>query len=134
VREITVTTERRTHVVDITAQVRAALTDAGEAAAVLLYVPHTTAGIVLQEHAGSDPAVATDLEMAMERVVQDDWPWEHYEPGNVNPWAHSRAALTATSVTVPLSAGELALGTYQGIFLCEFDGPKTRRVYVTLLA
>jgi secondary thiamine-phosphate synthase enzyme len=101
---------------------------------VLLYVPHTTAGIVIQEHAGSDPAVATDFEMAIERVVEDGWPWEHYEEGNVNPWAHSRAALTATSVTIPLVEGKLALGTYQGVFFCELDGPKTRRVYVTLLA
>jgi secondary thiamine-phosphate synthase enzyme len=133
VPEITVRSERRTHVVDVTAQVRDALGDLEGAAAILLYVPHTTAGIVIQEHAGSDPAVGTDLEMALERIVQDGWPWEHYEEGNVNPWAHARTALTASSVTIPVVDGSLALGTYQGVFLCEFDGPKTRRILITHL-
>ncbi len=132
-RELTVTTDRRTHVVDMTERVRSAVGEGTEGAAVLLYVPHTTAGIVIQERAGSDPAVAADLEMALERIVDDAWPWEHYEEGNVNPWAHARAALTATSVSIPLVEGKLALGTYQGIFLCELDGPKTRKVYVTVL-
>jgi secondary thiamine-phosphate synthase enzyme len=128
VREITVTTERRTHVVEITAKVREALGDPGAAAACLVYVPHTTAGVVINE--GDDPAVGTDLEMAFERIVDDGWPWEHLEEGNVNPWAHPRTALTASSVVIPIVDGKLALGTYQAIFFCEFDGPKERRVLV----
>jgi secondary thiamine-phosphate synthase enzyme len=132
VREFTLETERRTHVVDVTRQVRDCV-NGGEAAAVVVFVPHTTGGVVVQEHAGSDPDVARDLEMALERVVEDGWPWKHYEPGNVNPWAHARAALTATSVVIPLVDGKLALGAYQGIFFCELDGPKTRRVYVAEL-
>ncbi len=129
--EFEVRTERRTEVVDVTARVREALGDAGEAAAALVYVPHTTAGIVIQEHA--DPAVGRDLEMALERIVEDGWPWEHIEDGEVNPWSHVRAALTASSVVIPLVDGKLALGTWQGLFFCEFDGPRTRRVYVSTL-
>lgn len=132
-RQFEVSTERRTHAVDVTERVRDAVGAPGEASAVVVYVPHTTAGIVMQEHAGSDPAVARDLEMALERIVDDSWPWQHFEEGNVNPWSHARAALTATSIVIPLVDGKLALGTYQGVFLCELDGPKTRSVYVATL-
>ena len=128
--EFTVTTERRTQVIDVTANVRSAL-DGTDGNAVLVYVPHTTAGVVVQEHA--DPAVARDLEMALERIVDDGWPWKHLEDGEVNPWSHVRAALTATSVLLPLADGDLALGTWQGIFFCEFDGPRTRRLLVSTL-
>jgi secondary thiamine-phosphate synthase enzyme len=131
VPELTLTTDRRTQVIDITAAVREALGNADSAAAALVYVPHTSAGVVVQEHA--DPAVARDLEMALERIVEDGWPWEHIEEGDVNPWSHVRAALTATSVVLPVTGGELALGTWQGIFFCEFDGPRTRKVLVSAL-
>ena len=130
-REFEVRTERRTQVLDVTAEVRAALEAADAGAAALVYVPHTTAGVIVQEHA--DPAVARDVERALERIVQDAWEWEHIESGEVNPWSHIRAALTATSVVVPLRAGDLALGRWQGIFFCEFDGPRTRKVFVTTL-
>ena len=129
--ELTLTTDRRTQVIDITAAVRDALGNADGAAAALVYVPHTSAGVVVQEHA--DPAVARDLEMAFERIVEDGGPWEHIEEGDVNPWSHVRAALTATSVVLPVADGELALGTWQGIFFCEFDGPRTRKVLVSAL-
>jgi secondary thiamine-phosphate synthase enzyme len=130
VREFTVTTERRTQVLNVTAEVRNAL-EGGDGAAVVVYVPHTTAGVVVQEHA--DPDVGRDLEMALERIVDDGWPWKHLEDGEVNPWSHVRASLTATSVVIPLVDGDLALGTWQGIFFCEFDGPRTRRVLVSTL-
>lgn len=130
--ELTLRTDRRTHVVDITARVVEALGDLpSDAAAALVYVPHTTAGIVINE--GDDPAVGRDLEMAFERIVDDRWPWEHLEEGNINPWSHPRTALTASSVVIPIVDGKLALGTYQAIFFCEFDGPKTRRVIVGTL-
>ena len=131
-RELAVTTERKTQLVDVTDGVRSALADAGEASAALVYVPHTTAGVVVQEHA--DPAVARDLERALERIVGEGWGWEHIEAGEENAPSHVRAALTATSLLVPLREGELALGTWQGIFFCEFDGPRRRTVYVTTLA
>ena len=130
-REFEVRTERKTQVLDVTQEVRAALDDAGDAAAALVYVPHTTAGLIVQEHA--DPAVARDFERGLERIVGDDWGWEHIEEGEENAPSHIRAALTATSVVIPLREGALALGTWQGIFFCEFDGPRTRKVLVTTL-
>jgi secondary thiamine-phosphate synthase enzyme len=96
-----------------------------------VYVPHTTAGLIIQEHA--DPAVGRDFERGLEQIVGDDWGWEHIEEGEENAPSHIRAALTATSVVIPMRDGELALGTWQGIFLCEFDGPRTRTVLVTTL-
>jgi secondary thiamine-phosphate synthase enzyme len=131
VHEIRVRTERRTHLVDITRDVQASL-DGDGGSAVLVYVPHTTAGVTINEHA--DPAVARDFEAALERMVGDDWGWQHVEAGEENAPSHIRASLMSPQVLVPLSSGRLALGTWQGIFLCEFDGPRERTVYVTSLA
>jgi secondary thiamine-phosphate synthase enzyme len=130
VRELSLRTDRRTQVLDITEQVRAAA-EGAEGAAVLVYVPHTTAGVTVNEHA--DPAVARDLERALERIVGDGWGWEHVEAGEENAPSHVRAVLAGPQVLVPLRDGGLALGTWQGIFFCEFDGPRTRTVYVTPL-
>jgi len=133
VREFTIETTRRTQAVNITEQVQEALVDTPtSAAAAVVYVPHTSAGVVIQEHA--DPAVGTDLEMALERIVDDSWPWKHLEDGDLNPWSHARAALTASSVVIPMREGELALGTWQGVFFCDFDGPRTRTIMVATLA
>ena len=129
--ELTVRTERHTQLIDITAQVREAVRGAG-GAAVLVYVPHTTAGLTINEHA--DPMVARDFEMALERIVGEDWGWQHLEEGEENAPSHPRASLMGPQVIVPLRDGELALGTWQGIFFCEFDGPRTRSVYVSVLA
>ncbi len=130
-RELEVRTERRTQVVDVTADVRVAVAGAEGAAAALVYVPHTTAGVIVQEHA--DRAVGRDIERALERIVGDGWGWEHVEEGEENAPSHVRAALTATSVVIPMREGELALGTWQGIFFCEFDGPRRRTLVVTTL-
>jgi secondary thiamine-phosphate synthase enzyme len=132
VNEIGLHTERRTQLVDITAEVRDAL-DGVQGAAAIVYVPHTTAGVTINEHA--DPAVALDHEAALERIVADGWPWKHVEPGDENAPTHVRASLMGPSVIVPLREdGSLALGTWQGIFFCEFDGPRDRRVYVSVLS
>ena len=132
-REITVSTERKTQVVDITASVRSALAEDGASgSAVLVFVPHTTAGVTINEHA--DPNVARDLESSLERIVDDSWPWKHWEPGDENASSHIRTALIGPQVLVPLDAGKLALGTWQGIFFCEFDGPRTRKVLVSVLS
>ena len=130
-RRVTLRTERRTQLLDITRQVEEALRDAGDAAAALVYVPHTTAGVTINEHA--DPAVARDFERALERMVGDEWGWEHIEEGEENAPSHIRAALMSPQVLVPVDDGRLALGTWQGIFFCEFDGPRERRVYLTAL-
>jgi secondary thiamine-phosphate synthase enzyme len=131
VRELTVTTERRTQLIDITEEVRSAVEGAG-GSAVLVYVPHTTAGVTINEHA--DPAVARDFEAALERIVGEGWGWQHVEEGEENAPSHIRAALMGPQVVIPLRAGRLALGTWQGIFFCELDGPRTRSVFVTMLA
>ena len=129
-REISVRTERRTQLIDITKDVRAAV-DGSEAAAILVYVPHTTAGVTINEHA--DPAVARDFEAALERMVGDDWGWKHIEAGEENAPSHIRASLMSPQVLVPVRDGKLALGTWQGIFFCEFDGPRERKVLLTPL-
>ena len=130
-KELTLATERQSQLVDITAQVRDAVAGAS-GSAVLVYVPHTTAGVTINEHA--DPAVARDFETALERIVPSDWHWQHVEEGEENAPTHIRAAFMGPSVLIPLGDdGELALGTWQGIFFCEFDGPRTRSVYVSVL-
>ena len=130
-REIRLRTARRSHVLDITSELRAAL-EGERGTAVLVYVPHTTAGVTINEHA--DPDVARDLEAALERMVEDGWPWKHVEPGEENAPTHVRAALMGPSVLIPLrDDGTLALGTWQGVFFCEFDGPRDRMVYVSVL-
>ena len=131
-REFSVTTQKRSQLVDITELVKAALGDLNGASAVLVYVPHTTAGVTINEHA--DPAVARDFEAALEKIVSEDWPWEHIEEGEENAPTHIRAAFMGSDVLVPVREGRLALGTWQGIFFCEFDGPRERSVYVTKLA
>jgi secondary thiamine-phosphate synthase enzyme len=133
VHEIKITTERKTQLVNITEQVQAALGDPNGAAAALVYVPHTTAGVTINEHA--DPLVAQDLENAMQKIVDDGWDWKHVEdPDGPNAPSHVRASLTSPQILVPLREdGTLALGTWQGIFFCEFDGPRDRKVFVTPL-
>ena len=131
-REISLKTERRTQLVDITAEVEEALNGANGAAAALVYVPHTTAGVTINEDI--DPALTTDLETAMEKIVEDGWNWRHDDADGPNAPSHMRASLMSPEVLVPLSEGKLALGRYQGIFFCEFDGPRDRKVYVTALS
>jgi secondary thiamine-phosphate synthase enzyme len=131
VHELNVSTERRTQLIDITDQVRGALEGTNGASAALVYVPHTTAGVTINEHA--DPMVARDFEDALEKIVQDGWGWKHIEEGEENAPSHIRASLMSPHVLVPLAGGKLALGTWQGIFFCEFDGPRERKVYVTTL-
>ena len=131
-REISLKTERKTQLVNITEQVQGALGDANGAAAALVYVPHTTAGLTINEHA--DPLVAQDLENALQKIVDDGWDWKHTEdPDGPNAPSHVRASLTSTQILVPLRDGKLALGQWQGIFFCEFDGPRDRKVFVTPL-
>jgi secondary thiamine-phosphate synthase enzyme len=132
VREITITTERHTEVVDITARVQEALDSGNGAAAALVYVPHTTAGVTINEHA--DPALKSDIENALEQIVDDRWRWQHHDADGPNGPSHVRASLMSPQVLVPLRDGKLALGTWQGIFFCEFDGPRERKVYVTALS
>ena len=131
-REIAIRTTQRTQLVEITEQIQSAVDGANGAAAVLVYVPHTTAGVTVNERA--DPMVARDFEAALERIVDDGWSWKHIELGEENAPSHIRAALMSPQVLVPLDDGKLALGTWQGVFFCEFDGPRDRTIYVATLA
>ena len=131
-REIQLRTERRTQLVDITALVQDALDGSGGASAALVYVPHTTAGVTINE--GQDPDVPRDLEHALERIVDDGWEWRHEDQDGANSPSHTRATLVSPQVLVPLDGGKLGLGRYQTIFFCEFDGPRDRKVYVSALS
>jgi secondary thiamine-phosphate synthase enzyme len=131
VRELEISTERRTQLVDVTADVSAALEDARGSAA-LVYVPHTTAAVTINEHI--DPELLTDFENALETMVDGGWSWRHADADGPNGPSHVRASLIGPQVLVPLREGALALGTYQGIFFCEFDGPRERNVFVTTLS
>ena len=125
-----VKTARRSQLVDITGEVQKAVKESGVATgSCYLYVPHTTAGIVINEHA--DPDVAADLEAALERLVPRHGAYRHSE-GNSD--AHIKSALTGASQVVFVEGGKLALGRWQGIFFCEFDGPRERGGWVKIVA
>jgi len=131
VREIQLRTERKTQLLDITAAVREALGSDAEGSAALVYVPHTTAGVTINEKI--DPDLLDDFEMALAGMVDDSWSWKHVDADGPNAPSHIRASVLGPQVLVPLRDGDLALGTYQGIFFCEFDGPRSRKVLVTSL-
>jgi secondary thiamine-phosphate synthase enzyme len=130
VEELKLQTERKTQLIDITDRVRGAL-NGGTGSALLVYVPHTTAAVTINEKI--DPVLVEDLERAFEQVVGDDWGWRHDDKDGPNGPSHGRASVAGSQVLIPLRDGALALGTYQAIFLCEFDGPKARSVYVSVL-
>lgn len=114
---------------DITRQVAGVLGDAGvSSGAVLVYVPHTTAGVTINENA--DPDVVRDLLAGLSRLAPCDAGWLHCE-GNSD--GHLKASLVGSSVTVPIEDGRMQLGTWQSLWFCEFDGPRTRDVVVTVL-
>jgi secondary thiamine-phosphate synthase enzyme len=118
--------------VDVTALVRAALRAVGARDGVLVvYVPHTTAGVTIQENA--DPDVQRDMLLALENAVPARPVRGTYHHAEGNSDAHVKSALLGSSATVIVERGDLVLGTWQGIFLCEFDGPRTRTVELKLL-
>lgn len=126
---ITVKTPARTALVDITREVRRAAGGLGlEQGALLLFVPHTTAGIFINEKV--DPAVPEDIRTVLDRFAPPDHPYRHLE-GNAD--AHAKTVLTGSSVLVPVEEGKLVLGTWQAVFFAEFDGPRTRKVILTPL-
>ena len=126
VEELTVRTPRRRALVDITEQVAAALGD--RSGVWLVFVPHTTAGVTINE--GADPAVAKDVLARLEELAPDDAEYEHAEG---NSPAHVMVSLVGSSALVPVEEGALRLGRWQSIFLCEFDGPRTRKVWLVPL-
>lgn len=127
-RELSVKTRLREECVPITALVQGVVKEEGVRDGwCLVYVPHTTAGITIQENA--DPDVIEDFMAGLDRMVPQNAPYQHAEG---NSPAHIKASLVGSSVTVFVEEGKLLLGTWQGIFFCEFDGPRHRRVWVKI--
>jgi secondary thiamine-phosphate synthase enzyme len=125
--EFSVKTTRRSELIDITAQVASVVEASGLAEGVAhIYVPHTTCGITINESA--DPSVAADILMYLDELVPRDHPKYRHAEGNTD--AHIKASFMGSSVSVFIEGSRLLLGTWQGIFLGEFDGPRTRRVIV----
>ena len=115
--------------VDLTAEVGRLVAASGVADGLcVVAVPHTTAGVTVNENA--DPDVRTDMAMALRRIVPEALPYAH---GEGNSPAHVKAALVGSSATLLVEGGRLRLGTWQGIFFCEFDGPRTRQVWVQVV-
>jgi secondary thiamine-phosphate synthase enzyme len=128
-QSISVKTSRRTQIVEITKDVQRIVTALGiRVGTCFIYVPHTTAGILINEHA--DPDVASDAEGALDRLIPMAGPYRHAE-GNSD--SHVKAMLTGVTQFVFVEDGKLALGRWQGIFLAEFDGPRERKVHVKVL-
>ena len=123
-------TAERACMIDVTSRVRRAVQESGVREGIChVYIPHTTAGVLVNE--GADPAVALDLVAHLDRAV----PWgAAYQHREGNSASHIKAALVGTSATVFVENGNLALGTWQAIFLCEFDGPRQREVWVKVVS
>lgn len=128
-RTLTIRTSRRTELKDVTVEIEAAVRDSACAnGTCLLYVPHTTAGVLVNE--GDDPAVARDIEAAFDRVIPRDAGYTHLE-GNAD--SHIKTALVGSSESVWIENGRLSLGRWQAIFFAEFDGPRTRELRVKIV-
>jgi len=128
-QEIEVSTRERTCMLDITGDVERAVEEIGvKEGLCTVLVPHTTAGITVNENA--DPSVRRDILAQLAKLVPGDGRYSHTE-GNAD--AHIKASLMGSSVQVPVEGGKLKFGTWQGIFFCEFDGPRRRKVWVSVL-
>jgi len=124
-----VKTEKRSQMVELTSRLRKLVTASAIASGrMIVYVPHTTAGVTINENA--DPDVVHDMLKQLDEMV----PWEQpfYRHGEGNSAAHVKASMMGSSVTVLIHEGQMVLGTWQGVWFCEFDGPRTRKVYVDI--
>ena len=123
-------THTREEMVDITREVEEAVRVAGvQEGLCCIFCRHSTAGLTINENA--DPDVKADILMALRKAVPDTWRFEHAEG---NSPAHVKSSLVGCSLTIPISGGRLALGTWQGVVFCEFDGPRSRRVQLMVVA
>jgi secondary thiamine-phosphate synthase enzyme len=127
---IEVITQKRTHFQDITDEIVKIVEESSVKEGICyIYVPHTTAGVFINENA--DPDVKWDIEQTLEKLI----PWEdNYKHIEGNAAAHIKSVLVGTNTFVPIKNGKLMLGTWQGVFFAEFDGPRTRKVYVKILS
>ena len=126
---ITVPTTQHMHLVDITSEVQQHISQTGvEEGICYLFNPHTTAGLTINE--GADPDVRTDIVKGLREIVPIDYPFKHMEG---NSPSHIMASLMGASLTIMISNNRLELGTWQAIYFCEFDGPRTRKIHWKLL-
>jgi len=126
---IDVSTHSRTETIDVTRQVAESVRKSGVREGICtIYVPHTTAAVTINE--GADPAVRSDIINMLSRLVPFEANYSHTEG---NSAAHIKSTIVGVSRTVPIKDGSLTLGTWQSIFFCEFDGPRRRKLYVTVL-
>ncbi len=126
---IEVRTGRHGEMIDITAQVAAAIAKSGRAeGTVTVFVPHTTAAVTINENA--DPDVAHDILAELDKSLP--WREDFYEHSEGNSAAHVKSSLVGCSVTIPFAAGRMMLGTWQAIYFCEFDGPRSREAIITV--
>lgn len=125
-KRIEVKTGRSQEMVDVTAKVKHVIKDSGVSSGTcIVFVPHTTAGVTINENA--DPDVQRDILAALEKIVPTDGKYHHVE-GNAH--AHVKSSIIGCQTMILIESGRLVLGTWQGIFLCEFDGPRTRTLLV----
>lgn len=130
IKRLTLKTQAKQEILDITERLQRALREEGmQNGVVVLFVPHTTAAITINENA--DPAVKEDLLTALNKLVPAG---PHYKHAEGNAHAHIKASLLGHSVTIPIEDGKLQLGTWQGVLFCEFDGPRTRELWLTVCA
>ena len=127
---VTVKTGSKTEMVDMTARIQEAVSASGMTQGLcMVYVPHTTAGVTINESA--DPSVKRDIMMVLNQVI----PWKaDYRHLEGNSPAHVKSSLIGASETIIVKDSNLVLGTWQGIFFCEFDGPRTRKVHIKLIS
>ena len=126
-----VRTPSRSAMIDITDRVQQAVSESGLSSGIVtVYVPHTTAGVTVNENA--DPDVVHDILAALDKAVP--WRQSFYEHGEGNSAAHVKSSIVGCHVAVPLAKGRMTLGTWQGIYFCEFDGPRTRKVVVAIIS
>ncbi|NQU28368.1 MAG: YjbQ family protein [Candidatus Marinimicrobia bacterium] len=129
-KTIQIRTSERVELIDITSTVQAYVSEKGTLnGIIIIYVPHTTCGITINEHA--DPDVVRDIKMQLGKLAPENAGYHHYE-GNSD--SHVKSSLIGASETVIISNSQLLLGTWQGIFLCDFDGPRTRNVHLKIMA
>lgn len=128
-KSVSVNTQSHTEFIDITDKVKSVVSDSGvKEGMAVVYVPHTTAGVTINESA--DPSVRTDIINSLEKNI----PWsDNYKHSEGNAAAHIKASLMGSSVNIMIQNGDLVLGTWQGVFFCEFDGSRSRKVIVKVI-
>ena len=131
IKEITVSTSKKQELVDVTEKINEIVSESKVKNGIcLIYVPHATAGLTINENA--DPNVKDDIVSALNKIVKEHDGWKHDKVDN-NAAAHIKSSIVGCSLAVPIKDGSLTLGTWQDIFLCDFDGPRNRTVIISIL-